>query len=235
MSMDPKLHNYSREKTVLFLSQLRERTTAIPGVRSVSFTGVVPLSIGAWNGDFHAPATKDHAQQTATADINSIGTGYFETMGIPLLRGRDFNLQTDDKHLVIINEAMAHQYFGGVSALGQRINGKLVVGVARNTKYTSLREPPPRMMYTPVGSGWAVADVRFALHSNRTIAELTDPVKRAIVDAGVTQPVTAIESLGAIADLTLARERLHSSRNKSWKLSTGPESRYCLVRKTPKR
>ena len=64
------------------------------------------------------------------------------------------------------------------------------------------------MMYTPVGGGWAVADVRFALHSNRTTADLTGPVKRAMVDAGVTQPVTAIESLGAIADATLARERL---------------------------
>jgi hypothetical protein len=63
-------------------------------------------------------------------------------------------------------------------------------------------------MYTPVGAGWTVADVRFALHSNRTIADLTGPIKRAIVDAGVTQPVTAIESLGAIADATLARERL---------------------------
>jgi len=63
-------------------------------------------------------------------------------------------------------------------------------------------------MYTPVGAGWAVADVRFALHSNRTIADLTGPIKRAIVEAGVTQPVTAIESLGAIADATLARERL---------------------------
>jgi predicted lysophospholipase L1 biosynthesis ABC-type transport system permease subunit len=64
------------------------------------------------------------------------------------------------------------------------------------------------MMYTPVGAGWTVADVRFALHSRRTIAELAGPIKRSIVDAGVTQPVTAIESLGAIAEATLARERL---------------------------
>ena len=47
MSMDPKLHNYSHDKTVQFLAQLRERVSALPGVRSVSFVGVVPLSIGA--------------------------------------------------------------------------------------------------------------------------------------------------------------------------------------------
>src|SRR4029079_11603402 len=110
--------------------------------------------------------------------------------------------------VAIINETMARQYFGRTNPLGQRIQGKVVVGVARDTKYTSLREPAPRMLYTPVGAGWAVADVRFALHSHRTIAELTGPITRAIVEAGVTQPVTAIESLGAIADATLARERL---------------------------
>src|SRR4029079_7343650 len=58
------------------------------------------------------------------------------------------------------------------------------------------------------GAAWAVADVRFALHTDRPAAELDGPIKRAIVDAELTLPVTAIESLGAIADGTLARERL---------------------------
>jgi len=139
-----------------------------------------------------------------------VGPRFFETTSTPIVAGRAF--ATGDEppaaQVAIINETMARQYFGGTSPLGQRIQGKLVVGVARDTKYTSLREPAPRMMYTPVGGGWAVADVRFALHSNRTIADLTGPIRRAIADAGVPQPVTAIESLGAIADATLARERL---------------------------
>src|SRR4029079_2908183 len=91
--------------------------------------------------------------------------------------------------VAISNETMARQYFGRTSPLGQRIQGKLVVGVARDTKYTSLREPAPRMLYTPVGAGCAGVDVRFALHTPRTITELTGPIKRAIADAGVTQPV----------------------------------------------
>jgi len=139
-----------------------------------------------------------------------VGPRFFETTSTSIVAGRAF--RTGDEppaaQVAIINETMAQQYFGRTSPLGQRIQGKLVVGVARDTKYTNLREPAPRMMYTPVGAGWVVADVRFALHSTRTIAELTGPIKRAVVDAGVTQPVTAIESLGAIANTTLARERL---------------------------
>jgi hypothetical protein len=154
--------------------------------------------------------TQPGASAEVTCAMMQVGPRFFETTSTSIVAGRAF--ATGDEppaaQVAVINETMAQQYFGRASPLGRRVQGRLVVGVARDTKYTSLREPAPRMMYTPVGAGWAVADVRFALHSNRTIAELTRPIKRAIVDAGVTQPVTAIESLGAIADATLARERL---------------------------
>lgn len=151
MSMDPKLHNYSPEKTTLFLSQLRERITALPSVRSVSFVGIVPLSIGSSNNDFQTPATKDHPQQAANADVNSIGAGYFETMGIPLLRGRDFNNQTDDQHVAIINEGMAANLFHGQDPIGQTItenkNSYTVIGVARNSKLRTIGEKDEHCVY----------------------------------------------------------------------------------------
>ena len=113
MTIDPKLQNYSHEKTVQFLTQLRERVSALPGVRSVSFVGIVPLSLGSQGNNFDVEATKDHPKQTVEADVNNVGSGYFQTMGIPLLRGRDFNLQTDDQHMAIINETMAANLFPG--------------------------------------------------------------------------------------------------------------------------
>jgi predicted permease len=144
MSVDPKIHNYSQQKTALFLSQLRERIAALPGVRSMSFVGIVPLSIGSSNNDFDAPATKDHPRQTAHADVNTIGAAYFETMGIPLLRGRDFNLATDDQHAVIVNEAMAANLFHGQDPIGQTIvqdkTSYTVIGVVRNSKLRTIGE-----------------------------------------------------------------------------------------------
>jgi putative ABC transport system permease protein len=184
---------------------------SIPGVQSATFyANLGLLGGGSAMSDCIIDGTLPGASAEVTCAIMQVGPRFFEATSTPIVAGRAF--ATGDEppaaQVAIINETMARQYFGSTSPLGQRIQGKLVVGVARDTKYTSLREPAPRMMYTPVGAGWAVADVRFALHSNRTIAELTGPIKRAIVDAGVTQPVTAIESLGAIADATLARERL---------------------------
>jgi putative ABC transport system permease protein len=182
----------------------------IPGVQSATFyANLGLLGGGSAMSDCIIDGTLAGTSAEVTCAMMQVGPRFFETTSTPIVAGRAF--ATGDEppaQVAVINETMAHQYFGRASPLGQRIQGKLVVGVARDTKYTSLREPAPRMMYTPVGAGWAVADVRFALHSNRTITELTGPIKRAIVDAGVTQPVTAIESLGAIADATLARERL---------------------------
>jgi predicted permease len=146
MSMDPKLHSYSHDKTVQFLAQLRERVSALPAVRSVSFVGVVPLSLGATSNNFDVEATKDHPKQTVEANVTNIGSGYFQTMGIPILRGRDFNLQTDGQQTAIINETMAANLFPGQDPIGRQMReGKdsyTVIGVTRNSKSRTIGEKP---------------------------------------------------------------------------------------------
>ena len=146
MTIDPKLHNYSHEKTVQFLTQLRERVSALPAVRSVSFVGIVPLSLGSQGNNFDVEATKDHPKQTVEADVNNVGSEYFQTMGIPLLRGRDFNLQTDDQHMAIINETMAAHLFPGQDPIGRQMRqdkeSYTVIGITRNSKSRTIGEKP---------------------------------------------------------------------------------------------
>jgi predicted permease len=152
MSVDPKLHNYSNEKTADFLKQLREKTEALPGVRSLSFMSVVPLSIGTANYDFDVPATKDHGAKRSNANVNSVGARYFETMSIPLLRGRDFNVQIDDEKSAIINEAMAADMFPGQDPIGLTFSDEkkakyTVIGVARNSKLRTIGEQAVNCVY----------------------------------------------------------------------------------------
>ncbi len=151
MSMDPKLHNYSHARTVEFLTQLRERVAVLPGVRSVSFAGIVPLSLGGSNNNFDAEATKDHPRKTVLANVNNVGTEYFQAMGIPLLRGRDFNLQIDDQHSIIINETTAANLFPGQDPVGRQIRQDkdtyTVIGVARNSKSRTIGENASDAVY----------------------------------------------------------------------------------------
>ncbi|MGD0226428.1 MAG: ABC transporter permease [Terriglobia bacterium] len=151
MAVDPKLHAYTREKTRQFIAQLREHVSALPGVRSVSFVDTLPLSIGGTSYGFEAANGKGGAPQNVNADVYSVGSGYFATLGIPLRRGRDFSPRTDDEHVAIINETMAQHIFGNEDPLGRQMIGQkipyTIIGVASNSKSRTLGEGPKNCVY----------------------------------------------------------------------------------------
>jgi predicted permease len=151
MSMDPKLQNYSHEKTVQFISQLRERVSALPGVRSVSYVDIVPISIGGSSNPFDAESTNGHPKQTVDANVSNVGSEYFQTLGIPMQRGRDFNLANDDQHVAVLNETMAANLFPGQDPIGrvmrQDKTSFKVIGVARNSKSRTIGEAAKNSAY----------------------------------------------------------------------------------------
>jgi len=151
MSMDPKLQNYSHDKTTQFLSQLHDRVAALPGVRSVSFVGVVPLSIGGSTSNFAVDAAHGHPAQNDLALVDNVGVGYFQTMGIPLLRGRDFTAHVDGASAAVINETMAAHLFPGQDPIGRTLRQDkttyTIVGMARDSKYRTIGEKPSDVAY----------------------------------------------------------------------------------------
>lgn len=147
MRVDPQIQNYSTERTAQFLSELHARVSALPGIRSMSFVDLVPLSLANNGGRFEVDATKDLAAQSVNADFRNVFSGYFTTMGIPLLSGRDFDTHANrQKTEIIINETMASHLFPNEDPLGRVIHsGKTaytVIGVVRNTKSRTVGEGP---------------------------------------------------------------------------------------------
>ena len=210
MSVDPKLHNYSHEKSVQFLSQLHDRVSALPGVRSVSFAGVVPLSIGATSNKFDVEATMDHPQQTANANVNNVGGGYFQTMGIPLLRGREFNPQTDDQHVAVINETMAARMFPGRDPIGLHMNqGKdsyTIVGVARNSKQRTIGEKPDNAAYIFLNAAPEKANSFFG--TTIIVKTFVDPHGMA---QSVRQQISALDPTMAVFNTETMQEHVDKS------------------------
>ncbi len=146
MAVDPKLHHYSPERTRQFVSELRASVSALPGVQSVTFADSLPLSLGGTSFGFRTPGAKDEV----TADVYRVGAGYFSTLGIPLRRGRDFDLGRDTGRTVILNEEAARQLFPNLDALGRQIEADSspgnpkqlydVIGVVKNSKSRTLAE-----------------------------------------------------------------------------------------------
>ena len=139
--VDATLTGYKGERMAAFYRDLRDRFAAIPGVTSVSYSSSILLDGSLWSTDFHLPGTPPKSRKTA--DYMPVGPQFFETMRIPVLRGRKFKpeefeltarLEADKKarasiaEPVMVNEAFVRAYFPNANPIGQPF-GAYVPGV----------------------------------------------------------------------------------------------------------
>ncbi|HSO76295.1 MAG TPA: ABC transporter permease [Blastocatellia bacterium] len=159
LAFDLSMQGYSRERGEAFSRQLEQRVTSLPGVQSVALASSLPLGRGsdqdtAISIDGYTPPS---GLKTIPITYNNVGAGYLQTMGIPLLRGRNFTGEDirQGPSVVIINEAAARRFWPGQEALGKRVRfakdeAAEVIGVARDCKYVTLGEDPLPFLYSPL-------------------------------------------------------------------------------------
>ncbi|MGH9403966.1 MAG: FtsX-like permease family protein [Terriglobia bacterium] len=156
--VDPTLIGYRGTRLMNLYGQLADGIEAVPGVRSASLAALPPMSGAHWKTGVFVQGRIPGPHENTTALMNLIGPGFFKTLGIALLRGRDFTLRdnADAPEVAIISKTMARFYFGDGSPIGKRLSfrgpgrGEIeIVGVVQDTKYNGLRETPPRVIYLP--------------------------------------------------------------------------------------
>ena len=152
MSVDPRVHGYTSERTAEFLNQMRELVAVLPGVVSAVSTDVAPLSGGNRSDRFTVLEPSAKGATPSNADLYMVTPGYFETMGIPLFAGRDFSDETAaGPRTAIINRAFADRVFNGQDPIGQHISGGnmtyQIIGVAGNVKSRTLGEDRRPVLY----------------------------------------------------------------------------------------
>ena len=137
--------------------QTLERVRAINGVQSVSLARSVPFTTRPYDSgpvtiDGYVPAPDEQP----VSDYNVVSPGYFATLGIAFVSGRDFSRVDEDTsaRVAIVSEALAAKYFPGVDALGRRLQSRgrwmTVVGVVKDIKYSSLLQIPRALYYVPL-------------------------------------------------------------------------------------
>jgi predicted permease len=152
-TLDPGVLGYSEEQGQKFYAELLDRVARLPGVQSASLTGFLPL------GTASAGTLVNIAGQAIPAGGNgtpmslmNVGPGFFQTMGIPVLRGREF--VREEKNAVVINHAMAQQFWPGEAPVGRYLgvgDGRfIIVGIAKTGKYTSLGESDQPFLFMPL-------------------------------------------------------------------------------------
>src|SRR6201996_3488709 len=144
MSVDPRVHGYTPERTTQFLTQLRERVAGLPGVLSAAATDSVPLYGGNRSDGFSVEGGRVE-QSIPIVDLFMASPGYFETLGIPRVLGRDFAQESATGQKVgVVNQAFVDQLFHGENPIGRHVNGAgvdyQIIGVVGNIKSRTIGE-----------------------------------------------------------------------------------------------
>ena len=149
---------------------------------------------------------------------NTVGPEFFETFGVPIVRGRGITARDDRAapQVAVVSESMARAYFPGVDPIGRRMDvgrgrtgGQIeIVGIAGDVRYRDLRTPAPRMVYVPASQRGVEETVVFALRTDGNPAEWAAAAQRELRALAPGIPATDVMTLVGERNRRLVNERL---------------------------
>ncbi|MEJ2312403.1 MAG: ABC transporter permease [Gemmatimonadales bacterium] len=208
-------------RAVGFYREVERRIASIPGVTSVAAAYMHPLS-GGWESSFWLPGVLEAPEGLRPeARIRPVTPGYFGTVGMPLLRGRDFTKQ-DGLHapgVVIVNESFARTFFPEGEPIGHRVargawwSGQPeefeIVGVVGDVKMDGLDEDVPTALYFPHAQ-FPFSDLNVVVASSTNPSALIPAIRQEIWEVDPKLPVENARTLGEIRTLSVAAERFRT-------------------------
>jgi predicted permease len=212
----PALNGYDDERATQFYQGLQERLNTIPGIGSAA-QATVPLLAGSeWDSSMTVEGHVAQDGEDMQAFMNMLSPRYFETMGIPVLEGRDFDRRDirKDSKVAIVNREFAEHFFGSRSAVGRHLgrgdgpDTELdieIVGVVENTLYEGPREGVRRQVFIP---NWGKIDSAFYVRTSMTSQAAYGVIRNEVKQLDASLPVYEMKTLAAQLDETLLSERL---------------------------
>ncbi|HTZ59971.1 MAG TPA: ABC transporter permease [Acidobacteriaceae bacterium] len=204
LSVDPRVHGYSPERTTQFLEQLRARVSALPGVLSVAATDSAPLNGGHRSDGFHVEGDANTSSQDPSVELYMATPGYFETMGIPRLAGRDFSQEAaNGTKVAVVNRAFAEHFFPRQNPIGRRVVGAGVpyeiIGVVENIKSRTLGEDTRYVLFRSLaqstGSDPSLLGYQLLVHFHGGPAPVASAVRRQIRDLDPAMAVYNVQTM----------------------------------------
>ena len=199
-SVDLQAAGYSYADTQAFHRRLLSKLELLPGVTSVALSDWVPLSMNRGSTDAFPEGYVPKPRESIEVRNASVTAGYFQTMKIPLLEGREFSPQDghDAPMVAIVDQTMANRFWPGQRAIGKRVrvygNWVTVVGVAKNCSHQRMNEAPEPLIYLSYFQ-FAGPQANFHLRTHGD-PELSAPaVEKAVHEINGKLPVFDVRSL----------------------------------------
>jgi len=213
-SMDMFPSGYTGDRHREFQRRALEAVQAIPGVQSASFGSRLPLGFGGNNStSIGVEGYVPRENEEVVINYSTIGPKYFETMGIPIRQGREYN-DTDtlqSPRTLVINESMAKRYWPEGKALGGKIrlgqNLAEVVGIVADSKYNSINERPLAQLFFPMARS-EVSTLRLFVKAAGDPGPMVADVRNAIRGIDATLPVYDARTLNEHMQIEVFAQRM---------------------------
>lgn len=214
VSVGGRASGYSTERLLAGYRELLARLEGLPGVRTATFSGIMPISLQGGPRAVAVDGYQPTPGERRGLSINWVAPKYFATFGIPLLLGRDFAARDDGGPLaVIISQTTARYYFGAASPIGRRLRfdghagSYEIIGVAADAKYSDLHEPMVRVAYVDEFQD-SISSGNLALRTSIDPNAVAGAAVRAVRQVLPLAPVTRVISLEDQMDRSIIPERL---------------------------
>jgi predicted permease len=231
-NIDPSLNGYDTPRAKAFYKRLSDNLGSIPGTRSVALAALRILEDNEWDSavtveDYNAK-NGEHIQ----AFMNSISPRYFETLGVPILAGRDFTIRDNEEiqhgpeasdwnpTKAIVNEKFAKKYFGTTNAVGRYVGFGTdpgtktdieIIGVIKDIKYTNLRDEVPIQMFVPYLGNRYVTGMTVYLKTTLAPDQIASAVRAQIRQIDPNLPLYGLRTVEQQISNSLLIERLIAS------------------------
>ena len=218
--VNPQLNRYEASRIASLYDQMVQRLSAEPGVRAVTLTNP-PLLSGSTNSTSFMVqgrpySLEDARSQATTINRVRIAPNFFETMGMPLLRGRQFTDRDNvpPSSVAIINEAAVRKFFPNEDPIGRRFgnspetSGQIeIVGIVRDAKYNALRDPAPATMYVPYAQ-YPVGAMAFVIRTTADPSNAMPAVRAAVRQVDPNVPLMDMSTQMEQIERRFAQERV---------------------------
>jgi putative ABC transport system permease protein len=208
-------------QVVAFFNQALEKVRQLPTVRSVGMVNHLPLygGLGSNTGFKVIGRPAPPPGQGPSTDVRVVDSDYFETMGVPLLRGRNFTADElrEPRQKILINEVLARTYFASEDPIGQRLDVGMfekptpaeIIGVVGNVRYDSLVDESPPAVYFP-HPDLAYSFMTLVVRTDGEPAAIAPAIQREIRTLDPNQPVSDVRTMNQVMSEWVSRSRFNT-------------------------
>jgi predicted permease len=189
---------------------IQERVSRIPGVRADGFISMLPLQASGWTAGFQIPGRAE----IYPCELGFVTPGYFKAMGVAVRRGRDFTRLdgADQPREIIVNEALARQYFPNRDPVGFKIDRGLIIGVVADVRQARLSEPATPVIFSTMVQNFAQIRSNgstLVVSGHVPVENLTSAIRAAVREVSPMQALFQMSTMQTVIENSLANQRLY--------------------------